>query len=147
VNIRWISGRDRDDPAYSDWLELRQRVLRDPLGLRYTAADLEAEREDRQLAVFEDGVVIGGLLIRGDDVPSGVWKVRQVAVETDRQGQGIGRMLMKEVVSLARDEGMRELVLNSRETVCEFYRKLGFSMEGEPFLEVGIPHRRMRLSL
>ena len=147
MNIRWISGRDRGDPAYSVWLDLRQRVLRDPLGLRYTAADLEAEREDRQLLVFENEIVIAGLLVRTYEAPDGIWKIRQVAVEPDRQRQGIGRTLMEKAVALAREEGIRELVLHSREAVCEFYQKLGFVSEGEAFSEVGIPHRRMRLFL
>ena len=40
----WLAGEDRSEPGFREWLDLRQRVLREPLGLVYTAADLDAER-------------------------------------------------------------------------------------------------------
>lgn len=128
-------------------MDLRQRVLREPLGLVYTAADLDAERDDRHLLGLDDeGKVIGGLLVRGKDQPSGVWKIRQVAVEPTFQGRGIGRHLMTQVAREAADAGISTLVLHSRESVCGFYEKLGYQIEGEAFDEIGIPHRRMSLS-
>jgi predicted GNAT family N-acyltransferase len=128
-------------------MDLRQRVLREPLGLFYSDSDLEAERDDRHfLALDESGKVIGGLLVREKDQPIGVWKIRQVAVEPALQGTGIGRHLMTLVAREAADAGISTLVLHSRESVCGFYEKLGYRNEGEAFDEIGIPHRRMSLS-
>lgn len=50
-------------------------------------------------------------------------------------------------MNVARTEGISELVLHSREGVVSFYGKLGFTVVGEPFEEVGIPHRRMEITL
>jgi predicted GNAT family N-acyltransferase len=44
---------------------------------------------------------------------------------------------------LAVDQGYRELVLHARETVVSFYESLHYQVEGERFIEVGIPHLRM----
>jgi len=35
------------------------------------------------------------------------------------------------------------MVLHAREAAIPFYLRLGYELEGEPFTEVGIPHRRM----
>jgi predicted GNAT family N-acyltransferase len=148
VKTFWLAGGDRADPIYREWLELRHRVLREPLGLFYTDADLDAERGDRHLLALDDGgKVIGGLLVRGKDQPEGVWKIRQVAVTPSQQGHGVGRLLMETAAGEARESSNRSLVLHSREQVCGFYEKLGYRIEGEAFSEIGIPHRRMRLLL
>jgi ribosomal protein S18 acetylase RimI-like enzyme len=147
VKTLWLAGEDRSEPGFREWLDLRQRVLREPLGLVYTAADLDAERDDRHLlALGDEGKVIGGLLVRGKSQPPGVWKIRQVAVEPTFQGRGIGRHLMTQIAREADAAGISTLVLHSRESVCGFYEKLGYRIEGEAFDEIGIPHRRMSLS-
>jgi predicted GNAT family N-acyltransferase len=147
VKTLWLAGQDRADTFYREWMDLRRRVLREPLRLVYSDSDLEAERDDRHLlALDEAGKVIGGLLVREKDQPPGVWKIRQVAVEPALQGTGIGRHLMTLVAREAADSGISTLVLHSRESVCGFYEKLGYRLEGEAFDEIGIPHRRMSLS-
>jgi predicted GNAT family N-acyltransferase len=39
------------------------------------------------------------------------------------------------------------MVLNARDTAIPFYLHLGYELVGEPFVEVGIPHRKMRKAL
>ena len=41
----------------------------------------------------------------------------------------------------------REVTLHARANVVGFYERLGYSAQGDPFLEVGIPHRHMRRAL
>ncbi len=145
--LLWIDNWDGNDPVLSQWMDLRYRVLREPLGLTYSAEDLIQESEDRHLLAFEGRKVIAGLLIRKSGREAGVWKIRQVAVEPSRQGQGLGRALMLAAERVARETSVTSLVLHSREGVCGFYEKLGYGIVGETFTEVGIPHRRMERSL
>ncbi len=145
IEIVWIDSIGFGDGDSSALLRLRHRVLREPLGLDYSEADLESESGDRILVAKTGEIVVGGLLAR--EVSSAVWKIRQVVVEPGHQGRGIGRALMNAAARAAKEAGIRELVLHSRENVCGFYAGLTYVCEGEPFLEVGIPHRRMRLIL
>ena len=140
----WI---EHGDPLMPGWTALRSRVLREPLGLRYSDADFEEEKDDRHLVRVIDAKVVGGLLVRTRGLPQGVWKSRQFAVDPEYQGKGIGAELMRFAEATAREEGVSEFVLHSREGVVGFYEKLGFTTEGERFGEVGIPHRRMRRRL
>lgn len=143
----WIAGGDRADPTLAMWIALRERILREPLGLTFLEEDLAVERADRHLVAFDGETLIGGLLLQEREQEPGVWKIRQVAVEPLWQGKGIGRDLMLAAEAEAREAGITQLVLNARETVCGFYERLGYIAEGGWFLEVGIPHRRMRLCL
>lgn len=147
VKLSWIDPRAATDPVFLSWVDLRSRVLRQPLGLSFTDEELAAEREDLHLLALEGERVIAGLLVQERSQTPGVWKIRQVAVEPLRQGEGIGRALMRAVESAAREAGKTTILLHSREMVCGFYEKLGYIATGESFAEVGIPHRRMELSL
>ncbi|MFZ9239158.1 MAG: GNAT family N-acetyltransferase, partial [Burkholderiaceae bacterium] len=44
-------------------------------------------------------------------------------------------------------EQFNELVLHAQTHALAFYTKHGFQIEGDEFLEAGIPHYRMRLKL
>lgn len=71
----------------------------------------------------------------------------QMAVETEFQGRGLGRMLVKELIRFARQQEVGEILIHSREEVTQFYERLGFQIVGEPFEEVGIRHRHMLMRL
>ncbi len=130
VRLLWIDARIGNDPVFTQWLDLRYRVLREPLGLTYPEEDLIAERQDRHLVAMDGGKVIAGLLIQRRGQENGVWKIRQVAVEPSRQGEGLGRTLMLAAEAAAREAGTAKLLLHSREGICGFYEKLGYQTVG-----------------
>jgi len=39
------------------------------------------------------------------------------------------------------------MLLHARETAVSFYTELGYEVFGEPFVEVTVPHRKMRKTL
>ena len=42
---------------------------------------------------------------------------------------------------------MTQLLAHAREPAVAFYERLGFTASGEPFQEVGLPHRTVTLAL
>lgn len=135
------------DGRYPEWVALRQIVLRDPLGLRYSEEDLAVETTERHLLQLDGDLLLGGLIVRELGGTPARWKIRQVAVREDRRGRGIGKGLMGAAIARAREEGIAGIVLHARAGVVDFYEALGFEVVGEEFEEVGIPHRRMVLEL
>ncbi|MEM7383831.1 MAG: GNAT family N-acetyltransferase, partial [Verrucomicrobiota bacterium] len=111
-------------PEYEQALDLRNRLLRIPLGLTCEAEDLEAEASHLHLAGFVKNRLIATLQLAPDDQP-GFLKMRQVAVEDPLQGQGIGRHLIIFAENEARTHGATTLILNAREPVVPFYESLG----------------------
>ncbi len=122
-------------------IELRRRVLRWPLGLDFAAEQLAAEDFEFHLVGVLDSVVVACLVLT--PLESGRIKMRQVAVEPELQGRGFGAELVRFSEVFARELGFSRMVLNARDTAVAFYLKLEYEIEGEPFVEVSIPHRRM----
>jgi predicted GNAT family N-acyltransferase len=93
------------------------------------------------LARTETGEIIG--TARLVDKSEGVGKVGRVAVRQDWRGYGIGALLMREVERHAREVGFQKLALDAQCYAIPFYEKLGYTAEGDIFLDAGIEHRFM----
>ncbi len=89
--------------------------------------------------VQEQPVATARLLNYGE----GVGKIGRVAVLSDFRQAGLGKQLMQAVEQTARQEQLRQLVLDAQIQVVEFYQQLGYQAEGELFEDCGILHRRM----
>jgi ribosomal protein S18 acetylase RimI-like enzyme len=132
------------DPLYAAECRLRFELLREPL--RMTAGSERSPDEDtcRHLVAVEEGRVVGCVLFRAEG-RSG--RLFQMAVVQDHQGQGIGSHLIRTMEERLIAEGFDEAYLHARDHAVGFYGRLGYRVEGEPFIEVGIPHRKMRKKL
>lgn len=72
-------------------------------------------------------------------------KIQRVAVLKDYRGTGLGLKLIQEIERLAIKElnGSR-LILDSQDHAIAFYEKADFTVEGDGFLDAGIPHHFMK---
>ena len=132
-------------PAYRQAIYLRYKLLRQPLGLKYTRAQME--EEDNQIHIIgtlNDRIVACLCLVPlADDT----LKMRQVCVDSKLQGSGIGRQLVKFSEYIAAQKGYSRLVLNARDYVIDFYLKQNYRICSDLFLEIGIPHYKMTKTL
>ncbi|MEK5761673.1 GNAT family N-acetyltransferase [Acinetobacter junii] len=71
--------------------------------------------------------------------------VGRVAVLKAYRVQGIGRMIMLEIILQAHQQDRKFLQLSSQVHAISFYEKLGFSIQGDAYDECGIPHIKMQL--
>ena len=69
--------------------------------------------------------------------------MRQVAVLFKFQSEGVGKKMVEVFEQLSKSKGLNSIVLHARETAVSFYKKLGYTTEGDQFEEVGIPHWKM----
>jgi ribosomal protein S18 acetylase RimI-like enzyme len=138
---RLIREVEHGSLAYWATVELRDSVLRRPLGLQFSIEELKAEKDSRHLACYRSDRLVGCLVLRpsaGGDV-----RMRQVAVVPELQGQGIGKAMVEFSEALARTIGFTRMILHARETAVDFYEKLGYAKVGERFVEVTILHWAM----
>lgn len=136
---------DHGTPEYEKMIALRHMILRQPLGLSFSEEELEKEKDDTLIAAFDDDDMLGCCmltLVDGQTI-----RIRQMAVQNNLQGKGIGASLMSFIENLARDKGCKCLMMHARDTAIGFYEKFGFKVKGEPFMEVGIPHHVMEKKL
>ncbi len=141
----------RDDPLYLQECDLREDVLLRPIG--YDMARFRAdfpgveERLEHFVALFSDrGMerVIGCAALLPHQPQAGTGRLMQMAVNLQRQGEGIGRHLVAAVESRAfGDLGLRRLIAHAQEVNAGFFEKMGWLPEPGTFVEAGLPHRRM----
>ena len=124
--------------AYRESVRLRAAVLRTPLGLSWMSSDFEAEDVSYHLGAFRGERLVGTLILRPRE--AGVLQMRQVAVAPDEQGHGVGAALVRYAEQVAAARGYLTIAANARMAVIGFYRKLGYRVVGESFVQVGIPH-------
>lgn len=70
-------------------------------------------------------------------------QIGRVAVWREARGQGVGERIMRALMAQARLRGDREVMLHAQRSAENFYRRLGYTVRGEPFDEVGIAHVEM----
>ena len=78
---------------------------------------------------------------------SGVVKVGRMAVKRVMRGAGVGREVLFALMDAARQRGEHEVVLHAQRSAEAFYARLGYTVNGEPFEEAGIPHIEMHIRL
>jgi predicted GNAT family N-acyltransferase len=108
------------------------------------AEDLEWDGIDAQcrhvLALDPQGRAIG----TGRLLPDG--HIGRMAVLGAWRGCGVGSAMLALLIDLARRDHA-EVRLNAQVHAMPFYARFGFTPEGDPFDEAGIPHRSMKRAL
>lgn len=130
-----------DSEAYNQTVKLRNEVLRAPLGLVLTEDERKNEFSDFHVAGFLDKNVIACMVL--SPYSGSTMKMRQVAVSSDFQGNGIGKSMIVEGEKICRNKNFDRIVLNARDKVVPFYLKLDYKIISEIFIEVNIPHIKM----
>lgn len=127
---------------YEQELELRELILRKPLGLSIKNDDLSSEKAFSHYGVFIENNKLAAclILIKKDNQ---TYQIKQMAVDSSIQGRGIGKQLMEFVEKDVVQAGGKKILLNARKVATNFYKELGYQETGEEFTEVTIPHITM----
>ena len=136
---------DHGTPEYLQMVQLRYSILRQPLGLGFSTEELELEKSDILIAAFDDDEMLGCCML----VPMGnnTLRLRQMAVNNNLQGKGIGASIMAFAENIARDKGYHKLIMHARDSAIGFYEKFGYRVVGDSFIEVKVPHHVMEKRL
>jgi predicted GNAT family N-acyltransferase len=131
----WDSLREHAQALRIEVFVVEQGV---PIELEWDEAD---EVSTHAVAYDDEGqpVATGRLLPDGH--------IGRMAVRKSARGQGIGAMVLRELLAEAKRLDYRELVLHAQSHAVDFYARHGFELRGEEFMEAGIPHRMMTLAI
>lgn len=137
---------DIKHPFYPFEQELRNSILLRPIGIPDHAWEMHDEKSWHFVAV-ENNHVIGCVVLVPLNPEQTKTQLMQMAVETQHQGKGIGKLLVKELINFSKTNGIQEVVCHARDNAVPFYQNLGFEIYDKPFIEVGIQHYHMRINL
>lgn len=132
-------------PLYRQTLAFREEHLRRPLGLRQTSSDVAGEEAQHHFAALEDGALRAVLCLK--PVTADRIKLRQMCVDADRRGSGVGSDLVRFAEHWACRQGFATVELHARFAVRRFYERLGYGAVGNVFEEIGLPHIAMEKAL
>ena len=121
---------------------LRNDVLRKPLGLALSAEELAEEADQLHFGLFEPDGELAGCVVAVRLSPTDA-RIRQMAVSPARQRRGLGTRMMNELEANLRSRGFTTFVLHARASAVEFYRRLGYTVVGDEFVDLTIAHSRM----
>ena len=141
IDIEFGSSR------YNELVELRYKILLQPLGLKFLDSFRPEEARYLHIGCVEmlDNKLVGGLMLA--PVDDSTIRLMQVAVDTIYQGEGIGRELVKYAEKRAKEAGYSTIIMHAMLSVVSFYEKMDYRAEGDVFEEQGITFLKMVKSL
>lgn len=74
-------------------------------------------------------------------------KVGRMAVSPEWRRRGVGRALLQAAITACRRQGCAQVVLSAQVEAMPFYEAAGFVACSGVYMDAGIPHRDMTLSL
>ena len=141
--MRKMIDIDFGSSRYNELVELRYKILLEPLGLKFLDSFRAKEANYLHIGCIEqlDDKLVGGLIL----APLDNEKIRlmQAAVDTVYRGEGVGRELVKYAEKRAKEAGYSQIVMHAMLSVVGFYEKLGYHAEGDIFDEQGITFLKM----
>jgi len=71
--------------------------------------------------------------------------ISQMAVHVNYQGNGVGSIVLKELLKKGEAHGVSKIILSARDTAINFYGKFNFIPIGDkyPSIKTGIIHQKM----
>lgn len=142
INIKTILY---NSAAHKQMIELRNDILRKPLGLSFTPADFQKEQQNILIGAFEVNKIVGCCVLT--KVNERTIQLRQMAVNNEFQGKGVGKKIVQYAEKIAQEEKYETIMMHARSVAVSFYKKLGYAIEGNEFMEVSIPHFMMKKNL
>lgn len=141
--MRKMIDIDFGSSRYDELVELRYKILLEPLGLKFLDSFRPEEAGYLHIGCIEnlDDHLVGGLILAPIDDET--IRLMQVAVDTIYQGEGIGKELVKYAEKRAKNAGYNKIVMHAMLPVVDFYEKIGYHQEGDIFDEQGITFLKM----
>ena len=139
-----------------EWLayyNLRWKILRKPWGQPRGSEKDELENQSihkmlYQMAGDESDEIQVIAVGRLHELSSRQGQIRYMAVADDYQKRGMGGIILSALEQSAQDRGYLSVVLESRESACEFYEKNGYTLiRPTHILYSEIQHYRMEKRL
>jgi predicted GNAT family N-acyltransferase len=129
---------------YQHSLVLRDQLLRRPLGKVLSESDTHDDVNQRHFGIFIQDELQACVVIK--PLPHNQATLRQMAVASHLQGQGLGQHLIIQTQIALKKDGCQHIELSARETAQVFYEKLGYQTKDQAYLEHDISHIKMTQS-
>ncbi len=107
--------------------------------------DRERDEQDKiavHFLLYDETTPIGTgrIVIDVDTVTLG-----RICILKEYRSKGAGLFLMKEIIDYCKKQNFRKIILGAQEHALDFYKKLGFEVCSEKYMDANISHYKMNL--
>ena len=140
LNIR----KAENSADFSKLFEARKKVYVDELDVPLELEFDEYDETAFHFVVEVDDFVVGTarLVVLGFD-----GNIGRVCILKNFRRKGLGTKLIISIIVASMDIGLDRLIVEAKVDALSFYEKIGFVTEGNEYLEIGVPHKKMFLML
>jgi predicted GNAT family N-acyltransferase len=133
--VKWIDG-------HTQLKNIREKVF---IQEQKVMPELEWDGMDEKaihFLVFNDNAAIGcaRAIVIKDHMQLG-----RMAVLKEYRGQGIGSALLEKAMTIAKLNQLSVIYISAQCHAIDFYKKFGFEVKSDIYLDAEIPHRDMTL--
>ncbi|MFD1472782.1 GNAT family N-acetyltransferase [Companilactobacillus mishanensis] len=136
--------------------DLNSTVYKDGLYIRTTVfVDEQNVPPELEIDEFEDKCTYNTLYVNGAAAATARYfptddngiHVQRVAVLKKYRKKGLASELLKHIMKQAQENSYDYIILGAQDQANGFYKKLGFEVIGDQYLDAGILHHDMRIEL
>lgn len=139
IKTKWTT--DLESTVYKDALIIRHDVFVFEQGVPVDLEIDELENQTEHVVLYQEDEPIA--VARILELENDTYKIQRVATLKEFRGKGFGAELMKQIELRIKELNATKITLGAQNTALDFYKKLGYSVEGDEFMDAGIPHHTM----
>ena len=126
-------------PDYNRTLDLRNKVMRKPLGLDIYDEDFSFEKNAIIVGAYEEEELIG---VGTMSYSNNTFKLEYLCVDTDIQSHGAGGKMLEWLEKKALEKNAEKIILDARVSAQKFYENHGYKIVGDVFMlsYAPVPH-------
>lgn len=125
---------------YFNALDIRKIVFIDEQNV---PIELEIDEYDKcatHFIVINDDEIVGTARLVISDKNG---KIGRMCILKEYRNKGIGSKLLSVIIEDSKRNNIDYLYLNAQINAMQFYEKNGFIVDGQEFMDAGIPHKQM----
>lgn len=130
--------RDTMSQIYLDALHIRNEVFVHEQNVPLELEIDEYEALTLHFVLYEDNKALATLRLL--PLEDGQIKLQRMAVIKEARQKHLGQELMTFAENFCKEQQFTTITLGGQESAIPFYQKLGYHVEGERFMDAGIPH-------
>lgn len=124
--------------------EIRREVFMKEQGFCHEFDDIDTI--SRHIVMFDGGKGVATCRVFWDEKEQ-CYDIGRVAVVKEYRGRGMGEKMMLAAEQCIQRMGGKEAALSGQVRVAPFYEKMGYSRQGEEYLDEGCPHVKLKKDL
>lgn len=142
LNVKKYKSTDKT--IYHAALQLRDVLLRQPIGKSIYEEDLTIEQDNDFYGIFQGEELIRTLSFF--EKRPRVAQLTVFAVKQEFQRRGLGKKLVAFLIADLRKRGYRKIIVDARSEARFFYQKCGFTIEKGPVInqKLGVKDYQMK---